>query len=377
MPRPLQSLQVGLAFLLAGFGCSNSTPTDSPPAAGGAAGRSSISTPAGATSAVASDKNAQDATPDELVNQALEAVAQDQSTRALTLVNLALDKDSKHRESMMLKGALLYGEAQKVSSRDRAAGAPLLGEAAGAMRSLRAEYPDLRPQEQNLLIYTLYDEARTLAAADQPEKAVAVLSEAVEAGLDVPAALENEELASLADRDDFKALKDTLKRKATENLKAEIAAFEPFPISFELPTVSGETATLDQLRGKTLTIVDVWGTWCPPCKMEIPHFIELYEKYKDEGLQIVGVTYENTDDVDSARKVIQSFLEETPIPYPLVITDGRFIEQVPDFQGFPTTLFLDAQGQVRLKLVGYHAMEDLETIIGALMNPDSEGQESE
>lgn len=350
---------LALSLLMAGFGCTQSSSTDSSSEPRNDRGS--------ASSVIATDRIAKESNPEELVQQALKAMSEDEAERALALVNLALSKEPKHREGMMLKGALLYGEAQKVTSTDRTAGAPLLSEAAEAMRALRAEYPELRPQEQNLLIYTLYDEARGLVVLGQPEEAVAVLADAVESGLDVPAALDNDKLASLADREDFKALQETLKRKSTEKLKAQIAEFEPFPFEFELPTLAGETATLDQLKGKALTIVDIWGTWCPPCRREIPHFIELYEQFKEEGLEIVGVTYEQTQDVQAACNSIEAFLKEMPIPYPLVITDGGIIEEIPGFQGFPTTLFVDAEGQVRLKLVGEHSKEDLELIITSLM----------
>ena len=113
-------------------------------------------------------------------------------------------------------------------------------------------------------------------------------------------------------------------------------------------------------------IVDVWGTWCPPCREEIPSFIALYKRFHDKGLEIVGLNYERVEPKD-VKKTIQSYLEANKVPYPCLIGDEPTQEQIPDFQGFPTTLFLDRAGKVRLKVVGLHSPAYLEAIVATLL----------
>jgi thiol-disulfide isomerase/thioredoxin len=127
---------------------------------------------------------------------------------------------------------------------------------------------------------------------------------------------------------------------------------------------------LADYQGK-LVIVDIWGTWCPPCRQEIPHFVQLKKDFPDD-LDIVGVNYEHGDPEEAVPKIVD-FVKETGINYTCVIGDDATREQIPEFRGFPTTLFVDRTGKVRLKVVGYHPYDKLRTYIDALL---AEGEES-
>ena len=156
-----------------------------------------------------------------------------------------------------------------------------------------------------------------------------------------------------------------LAAKAKVHAREMIAAQKPFDFNFSLPDVDGKTVALKDFAGKIL-IADIWGTWCPPCKMEIPHFVDLLEKYEGQGLRIVGINYENGDAAEFP-KVIREFAKANKMTYPCVIGDDKTRSQVPSFQGYPTTLFLDRTGKVRLSVVGYHSQIDLEAIIQELL----------
>jgi thiol-disulfide isomerase/thioredoxin len=142
-----------------------------------------------------------------------------------------------------------------------------------------------------------------------------------------------------------------------------MAEYKPFPFDFKLLDLDGKPFALASLKGKVV-VVDVWGTWCPPCRAEVPHFVELQKTYGKQGLQIVGINYERAPDPIPG---IKTFAKEYGINYPLVIGDDETQKKIPDFQAFPTTLFIDRKGDVRLVAVGARPHEYLESVVKKLL----------
>jgi thiol-disulfide isomerase/thioredoxin len=129
--------------------------------------------------------------------------------------------------------------------------------------------------------------------------------------------------------------------------------------------ISGESLRKSEFQGKVL-IVDIWGTWCPPCREEIPHFIALHQRYASAGLEIVGLNKENGSPEAQAQKV-REFRDKFGIPYRCAIITDRIMAQIPDFEGFPTTLFFDKRGKLRLMYVGYHELRELQAVVENLL----------
>jgi thiol-disulfide isomerase/thioredoxin len=157
-------------------------------------------------------------------------------------------------------------------------------------------------------------------------------------------------------------------KAAEEQKKAreEIAKFKSFPFNFELPDIHGKRVSLRDYAGKVL-IVDFWGTWCVPCKEEIPDFIELYKQYHNTGLDIVGISYEQEDDPAKAIRNVAEFVKKMEIPYACLMGDEKTEKQVPGLEGLPTTLFLDRTGKVRMMLDGRHERPELEAFMTVLL----------
>ncbi len=136
------------------------------------------------------------------------------------------------------------------------------------------------------------------------------------------------------------------------------------------PDIFGKKFDLASLRGKVV-LVDMWGTWCPPCRKEVPHLVQLKTKYGRKGLEIVGVNFERVAEPSAAIKLVRKARGELKINYRCVLGTDEIRNQVPDFRGYPTLLIVTRDGQVHSKLVGYHSYEQLEEIVTPLLADNS------
>lgn len=272
------------------------------------------------------------------------------------------------RIAMTLIGALQSRAMELVENDKRDEANPYFFKAANFVRGLERDLAEMIGPRAGMVIY---NEACAFALSGDAEKALASLDEAFERGHDdIDLTRSDADLASLRDNEKFVALIEKHEKRIVEKLiaetKDELKNFETYDFNFNLKNLDGEEIKLEDYKGK-LVIVDFWGTWCPPCRAEIPHFIKLKETYADQGLEVIGVTYENADDEEAAIKGVKEFVAENKMNYPCVIGDDATQEMVPDFQGYPTTLFIDREGIVRLQLVGAQPHAKLESVVKELM----------
>ena len=116
---------------------------------------------------------------------------------------------------------------------------------------------------------------------------------------------------------------------------------------FTLSSTSGNTIKLSDYRGKVV-VLDFWATWCPPCKAEIPDFIKLYSKYKDDGFQMLGVSLDQ-----GGLKDVVPFIKDHGINYPIVLGTEEIVSAYGGIRGIPTTFVIDKKGYIRDEFVGY------------------------
>lgn len=113
-------------------------------------------------------------------------------------------------------------------------------------------------------------------------------------------------------------------------------------IDFTLPDLEGTEQSLAQWKGQVV-MVNFWAPWCPPCRDEVPAFIELQEKYADKGFTIVGIT------VDTAENA-QTFADTMGINYPVLIAEDEGIEIAKKYGNrvgaLPFTALLDRKGNI-------------------------------
>ena len=132
-------------------------------------------------------------------------------------------------------------------------------------------------------------------------------------------------------------------------------------LSFTLQDLNGKTVSLSDFKGKVV-VLDFWATWCPPCVKEIPHFIELYEQYKDQGFAMVGISLDR-----GGISVVKSFAQKYRINYPILMTDGQVDKAYGGIPGIPTTFVIDKAGNIRQKYIGYREKAIFEADIKALL----------
>src|SRR5262245_51014001 len=174
-----------------------------------------------------------------------------------------------------------------------------------------------------------------------------------------------------------KQMEEVRKAKDPEYMKELPAALEKlkdkagpgFNFTFDLKTLDGKPLTSKALLGKVV-VVDIWGTWCPPCRLEIPNFITVVDRHKNDAFAMVGLNDEDRGqkvDRNAAAQRTKAYAEKNGINYTLGLIDTKTIKQVPGFQGYPTTIFLDRTGKVRMVEVGYKPADYIDAIVKALL----------
>jgi peroxiredoxin len=111
---------------------------------------------------------------------------------------------------------------------------------------------------------------------------------------------------------------------------------------FSLTDLDGVTVQLtEQTVQNQIVLVNFWATWCAPCRLELPQFETLYEKHREEGLQILAVNVGETEDE------VREYLAEHPVSFPVLFDPNNVVATRYRVDAFPTTVILDAQGQVQ------------------------------
>jgi peroxiredoxin len=136
--------------------------------------------------------------------------------------------------------------------------------------------------------------------------------------------------------------------------------FPPAP-NFRLPDHHGNTLSLADYRGKVV-ILDFWATWCGPCRMEIPGYVKLYDKYKDQGLAIIGISLDR-----GGWSPVKSFMEQYKINYPIVMGNQQVVMDFGGVNSIPTTFIINREGEVVTYKIGYRPLDFFEETISELL----------
>ena len=116
---------------------------------------------------------------------------------------------------------------------------------------------------------------------------------------------------------------------------------------FELTTTRGETIKLSDLRGQAV-LVNLWATWCPPCRAEMPAIEQVYNDYKDEDFVVlaINITYQDT------FANIAPFIDEYGLTFPILLDETGEVGAAYQLRSFPSSFFIDREGIISEVVIG-------------------------
>lgn len=116
---------------------------------------------------------------------------------------------------------------------------------------------------------------------------------------------------------------------------------------FTLQTLDGKTVALSDLRGQAV-IVNLWASWCGPCRLEMPAFKKVYAEYKDRDLVILAVNSTSQDTVSAVSK----FMDEYQLPFPVLLDTDGTVSRLYRLSALPSTFFIGRDGVITKVVIG-------------------------
>ena len=135
----------------------------------------------------------------------------------------------------------------------------------------------------------------------------------------------------------------------------------PAKLNFTFKDINSRKVSLSDFKGKVI-ILDFWATWCVPCKAEIPGFIGLQKKYGNQGLQIIGLS------VDDSLPTAKKYADEMKMNYPVLLAEGKedILEAYDPIPSIPVSVVIGRDGKICSKHLGIAPMGVFEKEIASL-----------
>lgn len=131
---------------------------------------------------------------------------------------------------------------------------------------------------------------------------------------------------------------------------------------FSATDLNGHKSSSEDLRGKVV-LIDIWATWCEPCKKEMPGYQKLLDKYGSRGFTVVGLKANMMADTEDPL----SFARKIGVHYPLIVATDDLLQKFGGLEGLPTTLLYDRQGVLRKKVIGFEYTKAFESELQSLL----------
>jgi len=141
---------------------------------------------------------------------------------------------------------------------------------------------------------------------------------------------------------------------------------KPAP-DFALKDADGKLVHLTDYKGKVV-LLDFWATWCGPCKIEIPWFMEMQRKNKDKGFEVLGIAMD-----DEGWESVKPFVSDLKVNYRILIGNDSTAELYGGVEALPTTFLIDREGKIAAVHVGLTSKKDFEDGVEQLLQPTEAG----
>lgn len=136
---------------------------------------------------------------------------------------------------------------------------------------------------------------------------------------------------------------------------------QPAP-DFSLAALDGKTQKLSDYHGKAV-LLNFWATWCEPCKIEMPWFVDLQKKYGPQGLQVLGIAMDDSDPKDIAE-----FAKKMGVNYPILIGKEEVGTQYGGVQYLPSTFYISRDGKIVDRVFGLVSRSEIEGNVQKALN---------
>jgi peroxiredoxin len=121
---------------------------------------------------------------------------------------------------------------------------------------------------------------------------------------------------------------------------------------FALKDANGQTVHMSSYKGKVV-LLDFWATWCGPCKVEIPWFMEFEQQFKDKGFAVLGVSMD-----EDGWTAVKPYIQQLKVNYRIVLGNDMVGDQYGGVDSLPTTFLIDRQGRIASTHVGLSGGKD-------------------
>ncbi len=135
---------------------------------------------------------------------------------------------------------------------------------------------------------------------------------------------------------------------------------------FRLKSINGKVVRLSKvLKENKLVLINFWATWCPPCRAEIPGLAKVYEKYKNKGFIILGISLDKNVSPSMLKDFKHQFKKylDVDISYPILIGSKKVVRDFGGIRAIPTSFLIDKKGIIREHIIGYISETYLESLI--------------